>query len=139
MKDIIYKIDVKLDKDDIFNLYNDVGWVEYTKDLQNLLKAIKRSLTTITAWHNNKLVGLVRVVGDGFTIIYIQDIIVHRKYQRKQIVTTLVKKILNRYKDVRQCVLLTEESRAIRNFYESLEFESCDRGSLVSFIKSLKS
>ena len=135
MKNLIYKIDSKLREDNVYNLYNDAGWTEYTKDLQNLLLAIENSLMTITVWDNHKLVGLARVVGDGLTIIYIQDILVIEKYKRKKIGTTLVKKILDRYKDVRQCVLLTEESKDIRDFYKSLNFKSCDEIGLVSFVK----
>lgn len=63
---------------------------------------IDNSLSVITAWENNKLIGLIRVIGDGYTIVYIQDILVHPNFQNKNIGTQLMTRILNKYKDVRQ-------------------------------------
>lgn len=44
-------------------------------------------------------------------------------------------KALKRFKNMRQKVLLTDDNEETRKFYESLGFESCDNGQLVSFIK----
>ena len=41
--------------------------------------------------------------------------------------------VLNKFKDVRQKVLLTDDNEETRLFYESLGFESCDKGKLVSY------
>lgn len=30
----------------------------------------------LTAWSDDKLVGILRIVGDGYTIVYIQDLLV---------------------------------------------------------------
>ena len=42
---------------------------------------------------------------------------------------------LEKLKSLRQRVLLTDDNDETRGFYESLGFESCDRESLVSFVK----
>lgn len=116
-------------------LYNDVQWNAYTKDLLVLKQAISQSLDVISAWDGEELVGLIRVVGDGLTIIYIQDILVLNAYQNQGIATQLMQKILDNYSHVRQKVLLTEEAPDVRHFYEKNGFQSCDRGSLVAFAK----
>ena len=72
------------DEEDIRCLYLDAQWTNYTKDMPKLMNALKKSLMVVTAWESDKLVGLIRVVGDGLTIIYIQDILVKRAYKRKQ-------------------------------------------------------
>lgn len=97
--------------------------------------ALKNSLYIITAWDNNKLVGLIRIIGDNHTIIYIQDILVLKSHKKKKIGSTLVKKTLSKFSHVRQNVLLTDDNCETRGFYESLGFESCDKGQLVSFFK----
>lgn len=56
-------------------------------------------------------------------------------YQNQGIATQLVQLILNKYKNVRQKVLLTEEAPDVRHFYEKNGFQSCDKGSLVAFAK----
>jgi GNAT superfamily N-acetyltransferase len=116
-------------------LYNDVQWYAYTKDLLVLQQAISQSLDVISAWDKEELVGLIRVVGDGLTIIYIQDILVLNAYQNQGIATQLMQQILKKYSHVRQKVLLTEEAPDVRHFYEKNEFQSCDKGSVVAFAK----
>lgn len=98
----------------------------------------KRNRTVIgviSAWNGEELVGLIRIVGDGLTIIYIQDILVLNAYQNQGIATQLMELILKKYINVRQKVLLTEEAPDVRCFYEKNGFESCDKGSLVAFAK----
>jgi ribosomal protein S18 acetylase RimI-like enzyme len=90
---------------------------------------------TISAWDDEKLVGLIRVVGDGQTIIYIQDILVLNEYKRNGIGTNLLNQILDKYKRVRQKVLLTNDSEETRGFYIANKFISCDKGDLVAFVK----
>jgi GNAT superfamily N-acetyltransferase len=125
----------KINIEQLEKLYNDVQWYAYTKDLIVLQQAISQSLDVISAWDKEELVGLIRVVGDGLTIIYIQDILVLNAYQNKGIATQLMQQILNKYGHVRQKVLLTEEAPDVRHFYEKNEFQSCDKGSVVAFAK----
>lgn len=114
-------------------LYNDVQWYSYTQDLEVLKQAIEQSLQVITAWKGEELVGLIRIVGDGLTIIYIQDLLVLNAYQNQGIATQLLQQVLEKYNNVRQKVLLTEEAPDVRHFYEKNGFQSCDKGSLVAF------
>lgn len=116
-------------------LYDNVKWTAYTDDLPRLLKAIEQSLTVITAWDNNKLIGLIRVVGDGYTIIYIQDILVLEEYQNQGVGSELMQRVLYKHHDVRQKVLLTNDAPDVRSFYEKNGFYSCDKGDLVAFAK----
>lgn len=132
---INYKESTQIDKKDLDYLYSSVGWIAYTDDLDGLRDAIDNSLSVITAWENNKLIGLIRVIGDGFTIVYIQDILVHPNFQNKNIGTQLMTRILNKYKDVRQKTLLTNEAPDVRRFYEKFGFTSCDKGNSVAFYK----
>lgn len=116
-------------------LYNDVGWFAYTNDLAVLQQALSQSLDVLSAWDGDELVGLIRIVGDGLTIIYVQDILVLNSYQNQGIATELMKQTLNKYGHVRQKVLLTEEAPDVRHFYEKSGFQSCDKGSLVAFAR----
>jgi GNAT superfamily N-acetyltransferase len=133
--EVKFRIDKDINIGQLEKLYNDVEWYAYTKDLEVLQQAIFQSLEVISAWNGNELVGLIRVIGDGLTIIYIQDILVLNTYQNKGIATQLVQEILEKYKHVRQKVLLTDEAPDVRHFYEKNGFESCDKGTLVAFAK----
>lgn len=48
------------------------------------------SFLAIGAYDHSQLVGLIRVVGDGLTFIYVQDLLVNSAYQRRGIGTKLI-------------------------------------------------
>jgi GNAT superfamily N-acetyltransferase len=120
---------------DVLALYTQVGWSAYTRQPEQLLTAIAQSLEVITAWNDQELVGLIRAVGDGVTILYIQDILVLPSYQDQGIGTQLMKTMLACYPEVRQKVLLTEEAPDTRHFYQKMGFSSCDKGEAVAFYR----
>lgn len=135
MKTISYNVETNISSDDLLTLYSNANWTAYTNDLERLSQAVRQSLKVITARDESKLVGLVRAIGDGQTILYIQDILVHTKYKRNGIGRKLMELILDEFPEVRQKVLLTDDNPETRGFYESLGFDSCDKGQLVSFVK----
>ncbi|MCT4388791.1 N-acetyltransferase [Leuconostoc pseudomesenteroides] len=130
---INYQINQTIAENDLTKLYNSVGWFAYTNTRVNLMAAVANSLMVVSAWADNQLVGLVRVVGDGETIIFIQDILVDPKFQSQQVGTELMNRVLSQYPAVRQKVLLTEEAPDVRHFYEKFGFRSADQGTLVAF------
>lgn len=132
---INFKENKNINVEQLEKLYNDVEWFAYTNDLPFLQQALSQSLDVLSAWDGDELVGLVRIIGDGLTIIYVQDILVLNTYQNQGIATELMKQILTKYSHVRQKVLLTEEAPDVRRFYEKNGFQSCDKGSLVAFAK----
>ncbi|ELC8350910.1 GNAT family N-acetyltransferase [Clostridium perfringens] len=135
MKNLVFKEDIILNVKDILYLYNDVGWSSYTKDIDSLIKSIKNSLKVISVWDKDLLVGLIRVVGDGHSIIYIQDILILQKYQNRGIGKRLIEIILDKYKNVRQKVLLTDKEEKNILFYKKVGFSMAEEFGCVSFVK----
>ncbi|MGM0125756.1 hypothetical protein IGI37_003157 [Enterococcus sp. AZ194] len=133
---ITYKFEKQIEQQQLVTLYDSVGWLAYTKEPIKLSEAVKNSLVVISAWEKGTLIGLIRAVGDGQTIIYIQDLLVMKEYQGKGLGSTLMQRLLNQYPEVRQKVLLTNETPTVRNFYEQCGFVSCDKGDLVAFFKT---
>lgn len=121
--------------EDLLRLYNSVGWSNYTKNPDMLCKAYENSLLVITAWEEDKLIGVIRVVGDGYSIIYIQDIIVLEEHQHKGIGAKLIMEVMNKYTHVYQKVLLTENESKTRSFYEKMGFAASDKYGCISFVK----
>lgn len=135
MSSIRYQVESKVDQKDLLDLYGNANWTLYTEKPEKLEKAVSQSLRVITARSGNELVGLIRAVGDGLTIVYIQDILVHTDYKRQGIGSKLIEFLMSEFPDVRQNVLLTDDTAETRGFYETLGFQSCDEGKLVSFVK----
>lgn len=109
---------------DVLHLYQAVGWTNYTNQPQMLEQALSHSLTTYLARDGEEIVGLMRLVGDGFSSVFVQDLIVLPSYQRQGIGSTLMKQALSDYKDTYQIQLATEESEKTLGFYRSLGFET---------------
>ncbi len=108
--------------DEILNLYASVGWTNYTASPEMLKNSYKNSLCILGAYDENKLVGIIRAVGDGYSTVFIQDIIVLPEYQRKGIGTALMKALLEIYNDVYQMELMTDNTEKTISFYKSLGF-----------------
>ncbi|MGO1226541.1 MAG: GNAT family N-acetyltransferase [Brachybacterium sp.] len=103
-------------------LYEAVGWSAYTDHPETLRNGLAGSLRVVVARRAGRLVGLARVVGDGATICYLQDVLVHPDTRREGLGRRLVQEAFAPYGDVRQHVLITDEEPGQRAFYESLGF-----------------
>lgn len=119
---ITYRVDAPLERDAIIDLYSAVQWTAYTQDPDRLSEAISASLRVVTAWDGDHLVGLARVVGDGLTIVYLQDILVTPEQHRAGIGRELFLRVFEPYEDVRQKVLLTDDEPGQIAFYRALGF-----------------
>ena len=112
---------VKLE--DVLHLYQAVGWTNYTHQSEMLEQALSHSLVIYVALDGDAVVGLIRLIGDGFSSIFVQDLIVLPSYQRQGIGSSLMKEALEDYKDAYQVQLATEQTEKNVGFYRSLGFE----------------
>lgn len=120
----------------VLELYASVGWTNYTENPTMLEQALAHSLKVYAYIEEGKLLGLLRVVGDGDSIVYIQDILVHPSRQRRGIGKTLLEQALADYAKVYQKVLLTDNSEKTCAFYEGLGFSKVDSLGCVAFMKN---
>ncbi len=111
-----------LPQEQLISLYDSVGWSNYTQKPDMLAAAYQHSLWYCAAMDGDKLAGILRVVGDGHSIVYVQDLLVRPAYQRQGIGRKLLQLLLEQYGNVYQMVLLTEETVKNCAFYESLGF-----------------
>ena len=109
---------------DVLHLYQAVGWTNYTNQPQMLEQALSHSLATYLARDGEEIVGLVRLVGDGFSSVFVQDLIVLPSYQRQGIGSNLMKEALEDFKEAYQVQLVTDQTEKNLGFYRSLGFET---------------
>ena len=112
---------VKLE--DVLHLYQVVGWTNYTHQPEMLEQALSHSLVIYLALDGDAVVGLIRLVGDGFSSVFVQDLIVLPSYQRQGIGSSLMKEALEDYKDAYQVQLVTDQTERTLGFYRSMGFE----------------
>lgn len=132
------KIDQRqLNQADALALYQAVGWNMYTRDPKKLERAIAQSLSVLGAYDGDQLVGLIRAVGDGETILFIQDLLVLPSYQRQGIGRQLVNALVDQFPQVRQRVLLIDDQPQTRAFYENIGFVQSSKVGVIAFYQDL--
>ena len=120
--------------DDVLHLYQAVSWTNYTNQPQMLEQSLTHSLAIYVARDGEKIVGLVRLIGDGFSSVFVQDLIVLPTYQRQGIGSALMKEALGDYKDAYQVQLATEQTEKTVEFYRSLGFETLSTYDCIGMI-----
>lgn len=121
--------------EDVLPLYEAVGWTNYTTKPEMLKAAFENSLHVLAAFNEEGiLVGVLRAVGDAASILFIQDILVYPEYQHQGIGTKLLQQTLEKYKNVYQIQLATDDSKKTVSFYESNGFTSLTSLNCVSFM-----
>ena len=121
--------------EEVLPLYEAVEWTNYTQNPEMLEVAYKNSLHVLAAFNEKGiLVGVLRAVGDGASILFIQDILVTPEYQHQGIGTKLLQQTLEKYKNVYQIQLATDNSMKTISFYESNGFTSLTSLNCVSFM-----
>ena len=120
--------------EDVLHLYQAVGWTNYTNQPQMLEQALSHSLAIYLALDGDVVVGLIRLVGDGFSSVFVQDLIVLPSYQRQGIGRALVKEALGDYKDAYQVQLATEQTEKNVGFYRSMGFETLSTYDCIGMI-----
>ena len=122
-------------EEDILPLYRSVGWSAYYSRPEALKQAFENSLCIFAACADGELAGLIRAVGDGYTIVFIQDILVKPAYQRKGIGTRLMARVLERYRHVRQLHLMTDDLPETVGFYKAVGFTPAEDVHCRAFTK----
>lgn len=120
-------------ENEILPLYESVGWTAYTRTPELLRRAFEKSLLALGAYDGEKLVGILRAVGDGCTVVFVQDLLVHPNYRRKGIGSALLKAARERF-TVRQLQLTCDSSPELISFYESVGFRKLSMLGMTGFM-----
>lgn len=132
---IRYVENAALTLEDVLPLYEALEWTNYTQNPSMLKEAYGNSLHILAAFNEEGiLVGVLRAVGDGASILFIQDILVTPEYQHQGIGTKLLQQTLEKFKNVYQIQLSTDNSMKTISFYESNGFTSLTSLNCVSFM-----
>ena len=123
---------------EILPLYESVGWIFYCKHPDVVKEAYANSLCILAAYEEDRLVGLIRSVGDGHTILFIQDLLVYPEYQRRGIGTALMNALLEQYPHVYQIELATDYTEKTVAFYKSFGFRNLSDIGCCGFMKNGK-
>lgn len=111
-------------ENEILRLYEAVGWTAYLSQPERIKPAFDHSLCVLELCdEQDRLMGFVRAVGDGETILHIQDLIVDLSIQNQGWGTLLLKTMSDRYPQVRQKILLSDDVAETLRFYRRLGWQ----------------
>lgn len=74
-------------------LRNSIGWNILQHD--KIKKGLDNSIYCVCAEEKGSIIGFGRIIGDGATVFYIQDIMVNPSYQKYKIGTLIMEKIMD--------------------------------------------
>ena len=117
---IDYRENKDIDAGDLQDLFTSVGW-ESGKYPQQLQSAIARSDCVVTAWDDDRLVGLMSALSDGFMTAYFPYLVVRPNYQKRGIGTAIVQRMLENYSSCGRKVLIAYDHAV--PFYEKCGFD----------------
>ena len=132
---MLYQVGIIPGLDRLAELYAAVGWAHYAQEPERLLAAVAGSLCVVTAWQGEELVGLARAVGDGISILYVQDLLVREAFRRQGIGRAMLEQLTAAYPQVRQKVLLADNTPQAEGFYRALGFAPAQEGGMVCFVR----
>ena len=138
---IEYKEKKSISDADLRPLYESVGWTSYTDKISDLSTLLTDCQLVFSAWQDGKLVGLIRTVGDGISIQYVQDLLVLPQYQKRGIGSKLLQHVMDESKDIRQFVLITdgsEENKAAIEFYKKLGLRTFEETEVCGLWRMVK-
>jgi len=118
--EIQYRLTRELPAEDILAVYRANGWSSAEKPGE-LLAALANSHTVVTAWVEDRLVGLGNAISDGHLVVYYPHLLVHPDYQGRGIGRELMRRLMKPYAGFHQHMLMAD-SRAIE-FYRKCGFE----------------
>ena len=102
-----YKYDSVIDKKQLVNLFNSVGWktAEYSN---RLYSAIKNSEYVMSVWNNDELIGLISAISDGAINVFITYLLVKPEYQNKGVGKIMMNDFCKHFKGYGRRILSTE-------------------------------
>jgi ribosomal protein S18 acetylase RimI-like enzyme len=107
---------------DFNNLRDLVGWGKIDEKLAE--NGLKNSLYSLCLYNGDKIIGICRLVGDGYLKVYIEELIIHPEYQKKGLGTMMMNKIMDyigkNYK--KGCNIGLFSNKGLEGFYNKFKF-----------------
>jgi GNAT superfamily N-acetyltransferase len=109
---------------EVIELYKANGWSSAEKpDL--LYQALLNSHALITAWDDDRLIGLGNAISDGYMVVYYPHLLVHPDYHGKGVGKLIMDKFQEKYGDFHQQILVSDSKAT--GFYKKCRFEKAGK------------
>lgn len=129
MIQIEYRHNTSLAAADVAAVFDASGIRRPTKDLARIGRMFANANLVISAWHENKLVGVCRALTDFSYCCYLSDLAVDKAYQKHGIGSELIARVQQAIGDEVALILLS--SPEAMKYYPKLGFEKVENGFII--------
>lgn len=123
-ENIRYRTDIVPDSELIINLYIDAGLKRPVEDKSRMERIFNNSNLVITAWDNDRLIGLSRALTDCGYWCYLADLAVSLNYQKQGIGFRLIQE--TKIKAGQDCTLLLLSAPSALSYYKKIGLQHVD-------------
>ena len=109
-----------INQNEVIESYKANKWSSAQKP-DELFSALLNSHSLLTAWHNEKLVGVGNAISDGYLVVYYPHLVIHPDYHGKGIGKSILKKFQEKYGHFHQQILVAD-GKAV-DFYTKSGFK----------------
>lgn len=131
--EITYRKDIIPDTDQIIEVFNSSGINRPTDDKERIAKMFFHANLIVTAWEEEKLVGIARSLTDFCYCCYLSDLAVRKEYQAQGIGKELIKLTKNSIGEQTALILLS--APAAMGYYPKAGFLKIDNGFIIKRTK----
>ena len=126
---ISYRNDMRPDVDLLIDLYRKAGLPRPTGDRERMQEMIERSDLIISAWHEQRLVGVARSITDWRWSCYLADLAVDPGLQKGGIGKELVRRTKEEVGD--ECMVLLLSVPSAMLYYPRIGMEKVENGFIL--------
>jgi len=130
---IIYKSGIIPATEVIIELYDKAGLPRPTNDKDRIQKMFENSNLVVTAWDNEKLVGISRSITDWVWSCYLADLAVDPGYKKSGIGKGLIQETRDKLGEQSMILLLSVPTAL--EYYPKVGFEKENRAFMISRTK----
>ncbi len=127
--EIIYKFDIIPEVETIIDVYKSSGINRPINDKERIRKMFQNSNLIVTAWDDEKLVGIARSITDFCYCCYLSDLAIRKEYQNKGIGKKLIKLIKDKIGE--QSMLLLLSAPNAMEYYPKIGFKKAENAFII--------
>ena len=128
--DIIYRSDIVPETVHVTSLYKSSGLNRPLDDEARIAEMYRNSNLIITAWHENKLVGVARSLTDFCYCCYLSDLAVHEEYKQQGIGKKLI--ALTQEETGDRVTLILLSAPGAMGYYPKAGFDAITNGFIIN-------
>lgn len=129
LENITFKLNESLRIEDIIQVFDSSGIVRPTDDESRIAAMFKNSNLIISAWDNDRLIGVARALTDFSYCCYLSDLAVNKDYQNRGVGKKMVEIIKNKLGEKVMFLLLSVPSAM--EYYPKIGFEKVPNGFII--------